>query len=57
MYIWLTANLGTIIMGAIVLFVIASIVISMVRNKKKGKTSCGCGCGGCPMDGVCHEQN
>jgi hypothetical protein len=30
----------------------------MVRNKKKGKSSCSCGssCGGCAMNGACHSK-
>ena len=36
--------------------VVAAIIISTVRNRKKGKSSCGCGCSNCPMSGSCHSQ-
>lgn len=36
--------------------VVAAIIISMVLNRKKGKSSCGCGCLNCPMSGSCHSK-
>ena len=33
--------------------IVALIIVSMVRNKRRGKTSCGCSCAGCPMSGQC----
>jgi len=56
MLVWLTANLATIMIGAVLLTVVSLIIISLIRNKKKGKSSCGCGCRDCPMDGTCHEE-
>ena len=51
-------NWPTIIAGAIVVALILAIVISGIRNKKKGKSSCSCGCScsGCSMNGDCHPQ-
>lgn len=41
-------NLGTLVVGAILLVVVGLIVASMVRAKKNGKSlQCGCGCGKC----------
>lgn len=40
MLAWLSENLPTIIICAILLAVVVMIVVSMIRNKKKGKTSC-----------------
>lgn len=51
---WLKDNLGTIIVGAVVLAVIASIIAFKIRANKKGKRSCGCGCNSCAMKDVCH---
>ena len=53
---WLSANIGTIAVGAIVVAVIALVIVLMVRDKKKGKKtcSCGCSCSGCAMAGQCH---
>lgn len=53
---WLAQNLATIIIGAVLIAVVAAIIVSMVRNKKKGKSSCGCGCADCPMSGSCHPK-
>ncbi|MGN0459791.1 MAG: FeoB-associated Cys-rich membrane protein [Ruminococcus sp.] len=53
---WLMNNISTIIVGMIVLAVIIAIVIRMIKNKKRGKTSCNCGCSGCPMGDSCHKE-
>lgn len=58
MLVFLKDNLSTIIIGLIILAVVAGIVVKMIRDKKKGKTSCNCGCGceNCPSAGICHEK-
>ena len=56
MLAWLTENLATIIICAVLMAVVAAIIVSMVRNKKKGKSACGCGCSDCPMSGSCHSK-
>ena len=56
MFTWITANLSTIIICTILFAVIALIIVSIIRNKKKGKSSCGGGCSGCPMSGSCHPK-
>ena len=56
MFAWLTENIGTIIICAVLFTVVTAIIVSMVKNKKKGKSSCGCGCADCPMDGSCHSK-
>lgn len=53
----LAENIGTIIVCAVLILIVALITINMVRNKKKGKSSCGCGCSNCPMSGSCHSSN
>ena len=53
---WLIANIGSILVGVVVLAVVALVVVLMVREKKKGKSStCGCGCESCAMAGKCHS--
>ena len=55
---WLSANVGTIVVLAVLILIVALIIIGMVRNKKNGKSSCGCNCQGCSMSGSCHgNQN
>lgn len=54
MLAWLMENMATIIISAVLVFVVAAILVSMKRGKRKGKSSCGCGCAGCAMNGACH---
>ncbi len=54
MLTWLMENMATIIISAVLVLVVAAILVSMVRGKRKGKSSCGCGCAGCAMNGACH---
>lgn len=54
MLTWLMENMATIIISAVLVLVVAAIIVSMIRSKKKGKSSCGCGCAGCAMNGACH---
>ena len=39
--------MGNIIVGAVLLAAVAAVIFTMIRNKKKGKSSCGCGCSTC----------
>ena len=54
MFEFLIANMGTIIVGAVVVLVVALIIFNMRKDKKQGKTSCGCSCNGCPNSQFCH---
>ena len=38
---WISANLGTIVIAGVLLAVIVLISIQLIRDKKKGKSSCG----------------
>lgn len=54
MIAWIISNLAMIIISAVLIIVVAVVIAGMVRNKRKGKSSCGCGCAGCAMNGSCH---
>ena len=54
MMIWLQNNLSTLIVGVVLLAIVAFVCLSMVRNKRKGKSSCGCGCKDCALSDKCH---
>lgn len=54
MFAWLTANLGTILIAAVLIVIVAGIIFSIKKDKKKGKSSCGCNCAHCAMAGECH---
>jgi len=43
--------MGTAVVGIILVVAVAAIVLGLVRNKKKGKHSCGGNCSGCSACG------
>ncbi len=53
---WLSRNLGTILITAALIGVVALIIRSLRRDRARGKSPCGSGCAGCPMAGSCHRQ-
>ena len=53
---WLTHNIGTISISLLLALIVAGIVFSMIRNRKKGKSTCSCGCSHCAMAGKCHPN-
>lgn len=57
MFAWITENMGTIIVSAILIIAVAAVIAGMVRGRKKGRSSCGCGCAGCAMNGACHGES
>lgn len=56
MLTWISENIATIIICVILLAIVAAVIGKMVRDKKKGKSSCGCGCANCAMNGSCHSK-
>ena len=52
----LQANLPTILIIAGLILFFGLLVYSLIRGKKKGKSSCCGGCAGCAMAGKCHPQ-
>lgn len=56
MLAWIAENLATIIICLVLAVIVAAIIIGLVRNKKKGKSSCGCDCAHCAMAGSCHNK-
>ena len=56
MLTWISENIATIIICAVLLAIVATVIVGMVRNKKKGKSSFGSGCANCPMSGKCHSK-
>ena len=49
-------NWGTLLAGVIVLAVVILVIVKLIRDKKKGKNSCGCDCGHCTVSAGCHHQ-
>lgn len=56
MLTWISENMATIIICAVLLLIVAAILAGLIRDKKKGRSSCGCRCANCPMNGSCHQK-
>ena len=56
MFAWITQNLGTILISAVLLVIVIAIVRYLIRQKKQGRSSCGCYCAHCAMHGECHGK-
>ncbi len=44
---WLAANWGTLVVLMVVAALVGAVIVSLVRAKRQGKTSCGGNCAGC----------
>lgn len=53
---WLSQNLVTILVVFALVALVAVIVLVLVRDKRKGKCTCGASCAHCAMAGSCHEK-
>ena len=53
---FLAANLSTILISIVLLAIVVLISIHLVREKKRGQSSCGCGRADCAMHGSCHSS-
>lgn len=58
MLTWISENIGTIIICAVLVAIVAAIIVSMVKKKRRGQSMvCNCGnCKACPMSGSCHKE-
>lgn len=56
MLTWIWENIATIIICIALLLIVTGIIAGMIRDKRKGKSSCGCGCASCPMSDSCHKS-
>jgi len=53
---WILANIWTIVVSLILIAIVTLIIIKLIKDKKKGRSSCGCNCGNCPMSGSCKSS-
>ncbi|MBQ7335859.1 MAG: FeoB-associated Cys-rich membrane protein [Clostridia bacterium] len=56
MFAWFAQNWPTVLICIGLIAVVTLIIVSMIRDKKAGKSSCGNSCASCPMGGKCHEK-
>ena len=54
---WIIENIGSILVGAMLLGLVALLIVGSIKGKKKGKGGCGCGCSECSMKEICHKEN
>lgn len=48
--------LPTVLICAVLVVLVGLIIFSLIRDKRKGKNTCGCNCAHCAMAGSCHGQ-
>ena len=53
---WIANNISTVLISLGLLIIVAAIIAKMVKDKKKGKSSCGYNCAHCAMSGSCHNN-
>lgn len=57
MITWLSDNIGTIAVAAVLLIIVILLIVKVFSDKKKGRSSCGCNCANCPMSQKCHGEH
>ncbi len=53
---FITNNIGNIIITLALVGIVTLIVRSIIRDKKRGKSSCGGNCSSCAMCSSCHHK-
>ncbi len=53
---WILTNLGTLVVTMVLLAVVGLVIWGMLRDRRKGKCTCGCGCQNCSMGRACHPK-
>ncbi len=53
MIAWITENLGTILITLLLVLIVTGIIIKLVKDKKRGISSCGGNCAHCGMCRSC----
>lgn len=56
MFTWIAENIATILICLVLVLIVTAIIVKIVKDKKKGKSSCGGTCSSCPMGGSCHKH-
>lgn len=56
MFHWIATNIATILICLVLVAIVTAIIVKLVRDHRKGKSSCGCNCAHCAMAGSCHKK-
>lgn len=51
---WIAENIGKIVICAVLIAAVAAIIMSLYRDRKRGKSSCCGSCAHCAMCSSCH---
>jgi len=55
MMTWMIGNISTIVVSLIVMGLVTLVLRKLLKDKKRGVTSCGTSCSGCAMVGSCKD--
>ncbi len=53
---FLSSNWQTLVVGGILFLMVALVIVKLVRDKRRGKSSCSCGCESCANAEFCHGR-
>ena len=53
---WIADNIGNIVIILLLILMVIGIIVKLIKDKRRGKSSCGCNCGHCAMSGMCHSK-
>lgn len=53
---WIAANIANIVVILMIAAIVTAVIVKLVRDKRRGKSSCGCSCGGCALSGSCNSK-
>lgn len=56
MFAWIAENIGTVLICAALVLIVAVIIRGILRDRARGKNTCGAGCAHCAMSGYCHKK-
>ncbi len=54
MWEWIQGHVAVILICAVLAAIVVLIIRGLVRDRKKGKSTCGANCAHCAMAGSCH---
>lgn len=57
MLVWLYQNLATIIISLLLAVCVGFIIAGLIKDRKKGKKSCGACCANCALCGKCPHHH
>ena len=57
MLLWLSANLGTILVTLVLLAIVTGIILYLRKEKKQGNSTCCGNCKKCPMHTACQHNS